>query len=56
MAVEYWLQKCAPGDPWIHFFNGYFEIYLFFNLRNDILFNSNLKTFLIGYMLISYNR
>jgi len=21
------------GDPWIHFCNGYFEIYLFFNWR-----------------------
>ena len=23
-------------DPWIHFCNGYFEIYLFFNSRNNV--------------------
>jgi len=26
-----------PGDPWIDFRNGYFEVYLFFNWRSSIL-------------------
>ena len=28
-----------PGYPWIHFCNGYFEVFLFFNNKNNVLIN-----------------
>jgi hypothetical protein len=34
-----------PGDPWIHLSNGYFEIDLYFNYRNDVLFNIRVTSF-----------
>jgi hypothetical protein len=30
------LPQWFPGDPWLHFYNAYFEMYLFFNQRNNI--------------------
>jgi hypothetical protein len=42
-ALAQWFRKCAPriprdlrtvpGDPWIHFCNGYFVVHLFFKLK-----------------------
>ena len=42
--IDYWFSKCArrtpsgsvnfPGNPWIDFCNGYFEIYVFLNSSN----------------------
>jgi len=34
--VGQWFPDCAPripGDPWIHFCNGYFEVYFFFRIK-----------------------
>jgi len=43
-TLRHWFPKCAPripeilhqfpGDPWIHYCNGYFEVYYSFNQRN----------------------
>jgi len=34
----FWFPKCDfPGDPWIHFCNGYLEGCLFFNSWDNIL-------------------
>ena len=38
--LNQWFSKCVPripGDPWIRFYNGYFEVYLFFNWTNNVL-------------------
>ena len=45
--LNQWFPKCAPRtfrirdyfpvDPWIHFCNAYFEVYLFSNLRYNVL-------------------
>jgi hypothetical protein len=40
-----------PEDPWIHFCNGYFEVYLFFNFVK-----TNRGTSLIGGVFISCDR
>jgi len=42
-TVQQWFPKCAPrtlgirdqflGDPWIHFCNGCFEVYVFFSIQ-----------------------
>jgi len=31
------IRDQLPGDPWIHFCNGYLEVYLLFNQRNNVL-------------------
>jgi len=44
------------GDPWIHFCNGFSEVYNFFlNKRNDVLLTNNQGTSVIGGMFISYD-
>jgi len=58
-----WFQKCArqtardppkkfPGDPWIRFCNGYFEVYLFFKLKEWRFVKNNRTSSLIGDMFI----
>ena len=38
MTLYKWFPNCDfPGDPWIHFCNGYFEVCLFFNSGDNIL-------------------
>jgi hypothetical protein len=32
-----WVREQLPGDPWIHFCTGYFEVYLFLYSKNKIL-------------------
>jgi hypothetical protein len=45
-----------PGYLWIHFRNGYFEIYLFMQLKKYCFVKNNRGNPLSGDMFISYDR
>ena len=42
--------------PWIHFCNGYFDVYLVFNWANNVLLKNNHGTSSTGNIFISYDR
>jgi hypothetical protein len=42
-----------PGDPRVHFCNGYFEVYLFFNKKNIFLLKIMAKILLLSMCLFS---
>jgi hypothetical protein len=43
-----------PGDPWIHFCNGCFDVYLFL-IKGLMLVKNDVGTFLIGDIFTSYD-
>jgi hypothetical protein len=52
-------KESATGsqvDPWIHFCNGYFEVYLLFRQEKLCFVKNNHVIYLICDMFISYNR
>jgi hypothetical protein len=55
VCLHQWFTKCAPRihnqfptDPWIHFFNGYFEVYLFFKLKIKYFVKNNRESLCNG--------
>jgi hypothetical protein len=46
------IREQFAGDPWLHFCNGYFEVYIFFKL-NKYFAKNNLVTSLSGDMLFA---
>ena len=45
-----------PGDPWIHFCNGCFEVYWLFLIKGMTFVKNNSGTSLTGDKFTSYDR